>query len=62
MARQAAAEEAGTLDSRPEEPAGEAPSAVETENSAEPEEPAPAQPEGTQNEEPEKEEADGNAH
>ena len=62
IARQAAAEEAGTLDSQPEEPAGEAPSAAETENSGEPEEPAPAQPEGPQNEEPEKEEADGNAH
>ena len=62
MARQTAAEEAGTLDSRPEGPAGEAPSSVETENSAEPEEPAPARPEGTQNAEPEKEEADGNAH
>lgn len=62
LARQAEAEEAGTLESRPEGPAGEAPSSVETENSAEPEEPAPARPEGTQNAEPEKEEADGNAH
>ena len=62
LARQAEAEEAGALDSRPEEPAEEPPSSAETENGAEPEGPAPAQPEEAQNTEPEKEDTDGGTH
>ena len=62
VAARQAAEEAGALDSRSEEPAEKTPSPAEAENSAEPEDPVPAQPEGTQNAEQEKEDTHGGTH
>ena len=62
VAARQAAEEAGALDSRSEEPAEKTSSPAETENGAEPEDPAPAQPEETQNAELEKEDTHGGTH